>query len=1179
MRIKQCLIEMILIFLIWILTGSQVSAKLELKTVYPTLGITEQDYQAELRGTGFDEDTRVSMFLDAANKKAIIGSTDIPGDAMGITIVDHIAYVADRLNGLQIIDISNLSNPVQIGTLDTSGVARRVVAADQTVNGETKRIAYLAGGVMGLQIIDVTDPSHPVLMSSLDTVSSSSTGVQNNALDLAVADNRVYLANALDFLIIDVSDPYKPEILFTIDEKYDDWYNEYDLSWSVAIAGNRVYVGIAYTDPRVNRGKVLIIDVSNPEYLRFDGSVNVPDFPLKIAVENSILYVACQNAGLQIIDVSEPGYARTLGFLYLQSSCRSLTPAPASDRVFVSTQKGLYVIDVKDPSHPKEIGAIGTSDTAEDMVLTDNVAYLAARSAGLLFIDTDSVLSPVTMASALTKRLPRDVTVKGKAAYIRTDEGLQIMDITDPMNPVSADPPILAAFSGIPVCKIAFSENKAYGISDTRLLQIFDVSNPLSPRAEGSVMLPVSGSDIAVQGNTAYIAAGDAGLLIADIQNPAAPVVKKTMPVQGKAAAVAAEENRVYLAVAKNEGGHEIQILKADDSSDLTQISFIATKGSNAVEVRGDRVYVLHRDGFQIIDVSEPSAPYIAGAVELPAKQTYFTRDFDVVGKTVYLTYHTLNGEQLQVTDMTNPAHPIEIASFIIPGEGMGIAVSDNTAYIACGWNWKLAVIPMPLEIKPDDPVTATRMSVKLPGPKMPAHYTLKVYNKSEIHDLPGAVTFVLPEKSYIADTKAIIVAGRVSSQNSLWDKTLTCTNHAYNVLLRQGYTRESIYYLNPEDVDADGDGLLNDVDDKTIKSSLFKALEWAKNSKPPAYELLLYMTGHGGNEEFLLNGDEAEEERKIEASALKGCLDDLQETMTGKVIVIYDACYSGSFLQAIKPDKAYKKRILITSTDVNENAYFLSSTGIDNDKGKLSFSFQFWSGIFYGLELREAFFVGKDIMSEINQITHQNAFLDYDGDGIGNEEQDDYTAADRIVIRRGYRSVMNMPVIEEICGEQLLADGNSARIWVRTRSSGIRKVTALITPPCYNPPPGTAITELPSIELCDADNDGVFESVYNEFTIKGSYTFAVYAEDAEGLCSLPKKTAVVREQGMPCPKGDINGDTLVTLADIIAALKVTSGDAGQVRTDYAASGVDMNGDGKAGLEDAICILEKLAEW
>ncbi|GEM_PF-4779532 len=60
--------------------------------------------------------------------------------------------------------------------------------------------------------------------------------------------------------------------------------------------------------------------------------------------------------------------------------------------------------------------------------------------------------------------------------------------------------------------------------------------------------------------------------------------------------------------------------------------------------------------------------------------------------------------------------------------------------------------------------------------------------------------------------------------------------------------------------------------------------------------------------------------------------------------------------------------------------------------------------------------------------------------------------------------------------------------------------------------------------------------------------------------------------------KGDISGDHVLNLSDAILALKASAGaDMSGIRADYALSGVDANGDSRAGIEEVIYILRRIA--
>ena len=64
------------------------------------------------------------------------------------------------------------------------------------------------------------------------------------------------------------------------------------------------------------------------------------------------------------------------------------------------------------------------------------------------------------------------------------------------------------------------------------------------------------------------------------------------------------------------------------------------------------------------------------------------------------------------------------------------------------------------------------------------------------------------------------------------------------------------------------------------------------------------------------------------------------------------------------------------------------------------------------------------------------------------------------------------------------------------------------------------------------------------------------------------------------CMSRDINGDSQVNLADGILSLQVLARVSvpEKVRSDYRGSDADVNGDGRVGLEELICILQKVCE-
>jgi DNA-binding beta-propeller fold protein YncE len=373
---------------------------------------------------------------------------------------------------------------------------------------------------------------------------------------------------------------------------------------------------------------------------------------------------------------------------------------------------------------------------------------------------------------------------------------------------------------------------------------------------------------------------------------------------------------------------------------------------------------------------------------------------------------------------------------------------------------------------------------------------------------------------------KAIIVAGMRSEGDQLWNSTQMVANYAYRALTYQGFTKDSIYYLSADiQLDLDDNGEPDDVDaiptEKTLKYAI---TEWAKEGGNN--NLTLYMTDHGGSEEFQLN-----EKFKLTAIQLNDWLDTLQIDMTGSIKIIYDACQSGSFVPKFVPPDG-KNRIVITSAAAEQNAYF-------NSGGSLSFSSFFWNHIFNGIDIASAFSQTREAIDYLQGQTSQKQTpqLDANSNGIANELID-FEKVIGINIGNGTKYQMNAPVIDSISvlPSQTLMGTNTASITVEVSDNeGIAKVWAVVRSPAdlKRIVTGETIKTLPSFEFNQIEKSNQYEATYNGFTEAGTYQLAVYARDREENTSIPKTITISVES-------DFKNKAIIVAGDLPAPIQNT---------------------------------------
>jgi streptogramin lyase len=342
--------------------------------------------------------------------------------------------------------------------------------------------------------------------------------------------------------------------------------------------------------------------------------------------------------------------------------------------------------------------------------------------------------------------------------------------------------------------------------------------------------------------------------------------------------------------------------------------------------------------------------------------------------------------------------------------------------------------------------------------------------------------------------TKVVIVAGGGPyNGNNLWNATQLSANFAYRALTYQGFTKETIYYLTSDtDLDLDSNGVLDDVDGDATNSNLEQAItSWASD----ADSLVIYLVDHGGSGTFRMSGTET-----LSATELDSWLDQLQAVIPGKVIVVYDACESGSFLPALIPP-AGKERFVITSTSPGESAYFVA-------QGSISFSNYFWTQVFNGLDVKDAFDLATDAIGHTTD--YQHPLLDANGNAKENEPED-FALAQNTFIGNGTQIFGEAPTIGSISPDQTITGTNSATLYAEdvTDADGIARVWAVIRPPDYNQGSSdNPVQELPSLDLMPVVSER-YEGTYDDFNIPGTYQIAIYARDRIGNTSVPKLTTV----------------------------------------------------------------------
>ncbi|MBD3337228.1 MAG: hypothetical protein GF355_17075, partial [Candidatus Eisenbacteria bacterium] len=207
-----------------------------------------------------------------------------------IVVSGDYAYLASRIDGLKVIDISDPENPFEAGGYtDVYAIAWQAEVA-----GDYAYVAHSANGLTVLDIQDLAEPEH-----------LASTGSLTETRDVAYGDGLAYAADGTEGLrIFDVADPAQPNEIATFGGFY---------GWRLLVSGDLLYMIEAIPN---QHDFLHIIDVSDPTTPTELSSMQFQENEVMwdLVKFGDYLYVAGDNAGVRIIDVAEPAAPMEIGF-------------------------------------------------------------------------------------------------------------------------------------------------------------------------------------------------------------------------------------------------------------------------------------------------------------------------------------------------------------------------------------------------------------------------------------------------------------------------------------------------------------------------------------------------------------------------------------------------------------------------------------------------------------------------------------------------------------------------------------------------------------------------------------------------------------------------------------------------------------------------------------------------
>lgn len=349
--------------------------------------------------------------------------------------------------------------------------------------------------------------------------------------------------------------------------------------------------------------------------------------------------------------------------------------------------------------------------------------------------------------------------------------------------------------------------------------------------------------------------------------------------------------------------------------------------------------------------------------------------------------------------------------------------------------------------------------------------------------------------------------------------------SYAYHTLYARGYDNDEIYFLSYKpDLDFNGDEQADyNVIDAPVTLYDFRnqgaeprnltvadvqaAFEWVKAKGQLQQPLIVVFIDHGLAGELLLDPEGKE---LLTGDVFKQLLDDYQAVTTNKVVVVLEACHSGTLV----PKLAAPNRVIISSTDDNL-AYY-------DDLGRTSFLKAYFDKLRQGENLSYALTaVTETIATYRSPLNRQRPQLEDSSNG---------KVAREICLNGCFGSLPGVLTLTPQTSTDTVSAGQTVDLTVDTNVSGTSVTSiwaSVTTPEVANQRNEQGFSRLPTpVTYLRQGERNRWEGRFDQFSTQGEYVFSFKAKDADGFVTEAKPLTVAVAEGQPLIRAQFNAAT-----------------------------------------------------
>jgi hypothetical protein len=325
----------------------------------------------------------------------------------GLEICDNYLFVCDEL--FKIFEISNPEQPELTGYLDQVSSTQAVAINDN--------YAFLTCGVNGLQIVNIEDISKPFLCGSYK-LADNSPGSEFS-FNVLINRGRAFLCNGgQELLVLNIENPANPARL-----------GEYNIFSSINAQSYGYDVSVLNSVAILACGKagLKFLDITNLDNITCFKTDSTPELCSNIAIKENYAFVCTGTSGLYIIDIADP--TKPVVVSKYKTTTMFKDVFIEDDKAYLNEwSEGISIIDITNPRLPEKTYQSKMFGWSNGIAAKNNFIYVAD---GMNELITNKIINKelFPVDTFKTKGFTYDISISGSQLLLAEEYNTYLFNI------------------------------------------------------------------------------------------------------------------------------------------------------------------------------------------------------------------------------------------------------------------------------------------------------------------------------------------------------------------------------------------------------------------------------------------------------------------------------------------------------------------------------------------------------------------------------------------------------------------------------------------------------------------------------------------------------------------------------------------------------------------------------